>query len=161
MSCQRPSRKIGAYDLVLCGRQSADWGAGQVGSILAEILGIPVVTLACDIEGIDGGVKVKRIVSDGFEFVQAPLPSLVTVSSEIGMPRLPAGVKLMMARKKVIPIWKAADVGADAAILDKANAHSEVTALTVPSRKVECEMITGATPGETAANLAAKLANLI
>ena len=77
------------------------------------------------------------------------------------MPRLPAGVKLMMARKKVIPIWKAADVAADAAVLDKTNAHSEVTALTVPSRKVECEMITGATPGEAAANLASKLANLI
>jgi electron transfer flavoprotein beta subunit len=154
-------QKIGAYDLVLCGRQSADWGAGQVGSILAEMLGIPVVTLACDIEAFDGGVKVKRIVSDGFEIVQAPLPSLVTVSSEIGMPRLPAGMRLMMARKKVIPIWKAADVGADASLIDKANAHSEVTGLTVPSRKVECEMVTGATPGEAAANLASKLANLI
>ena len=154
-------QKVGAYDLVLCGRQSADWGAGQVGSIIAEMLGIPVVTLACDIQGVDGGVQVKRIVSDGFEVVQAPLPSVVTVSSEIGMPRLPAGVKLMMARKKVIPIWKAADVAADAAAIDKANAHSDVTALSVPSRKVECEMITGATPGETAANLAAKLANLI
>jgi electron transfer flavoprotein beta subunit len=154
-------QKVGAYDLVLCGRQSADWGAGQVGSILAEMLGIPVVTLACDIEGVDGGVRVKRIVSDGFEIVQAPLPSLVTVSSEIGMPRLPAGMRLMMARKKVVPVWKAADVGVDAAAIDKANAHSEVTGLTVPSRKVECEIITGATPGEAAANLASKLANLI
>src|SRR4030066_2164383 len=45
--------KIGEYDLVLCGRQAADWGAGQVGSILAEILGIPVVTLACNIEAGD------------------------------------------------------------------------------------------------------------
>jgi electron transfer flavoprotein beta subunit len=125
------------------------------------MLDIPVVTLACDIEAVDGGVKVKRIVSDGFEIVQAPLPSLVTVSSEIGMPRLPAGMRLMMARKKVIPIWKAVDVGADASLIDKANAHSEVTGLSVPSRKVECEMVTGATPGEAAANLASKLANLI
>lgn len=153
-------QKIGAYDLVLCGRQAADWGAGQVGSILAEMLGIPVVTLACDIEASGPNVKVKRIVNDGFEIVEAPMPSLVTVSSEIGLPRLPAGMRLMMARKKVVPIWKVADIGAEAAQLDKANAHSEVTGLSVPVRKTECEMIPGA-PAEAAATLATKLAGLI
>jgi len=152
-------QKIGAYDLVLCGRQAADWGAGQVGSILAEMLGVPVITLACEIEAAGSNVKVKRIVNDGYEVLEAPMPSVVTVSSEIGMPRLPAGMRLMMARKKVVPIWKEADIGAEAAPLDKANAHSEVTSLTVPSRKTECEMIGGA-PAEAAATLAAKLANL-
>jgi electron transfer flavoprotein beta subunit len=147
--------KIGAYDLILCGRQAADWGAGQVGSILGEMLDVPVVTLACDIEGADGSVKVKRIVSDGYEIVEAPLPSLVTVSSEIGMPRLPAGVRLMMARKKQIPIWKAADIAVDAP-----PAHTEVTSLTVPVRKTECEIIGGA-PADAAATLATKLASLI
>jgi electron transfer flavoprotein beta subunit len=154
-------QKVGAYDLVLCGRQAADWGAGQVGSILAEILAIPVITLACDVEGVGTNVRVKRMVSDGYEIVEAPLPSLVTVSSEIGLPRLPAGMRLMMARKKAVPIWKAQDIGAEASQLDKGNAHTEITGLSVPTRKIECEIITGATPGEAAANLASKLANLI
>lgn len=154
-------QKIGAYDLILCGRQAADWGEGQVGSILAEMLGIPMVTLACEIQAVDNTFKVRRIVSDGFEVLQAPMPALITVSGEIGMPRLPQGMKLMMARKKVIPIWKAADIGADAAKLDKANAHTHVTGLSVPTRKTECEMITGATAAEAAAALAAKLNELI
>lgn len=154
-------QKIGAYDLILCGRQAADWGEGQVGSILAEMLGIPMVTLACEIQAVDNTFKVRRIVSDGFEVLQAPMPALITVSGEIGMPRLPQGMKLMMARKKVIPIWKAADIGADAAKLDKANAHTQVTGLSVPTRKTECEMITGATAAEAAAALAAKLNELI
>ncbi len=154
-------QKIGAYDVILCGRQAADWGAGQVGSIVAEMLNIPVITLACDVDAVDKDIKVKRIVSDGFEVLQAPMPVLVTVSSEIGMPRLPAGMRLMMARKKVIPVWKAADIGADASALDKGNSHTEVTTLTVPTRKTQCEMITGATPAEAGANLAAKLAGLI
>ena len=153
--------KIGEYDLVLCGRQAADWGAGEVGSILAEILGIPVVTLACDIQAADKTLRVKRLVSDGFEVLEAPMPCLITVSSEIGLPRLPAGPRLMMARKKVIPVWKAQDIGAEPAKLDKANAHTEVTALTVPTRKTECEIITGSTPTEAAANLAAKINALI
>jgi electron transfer flavoprotein beta subunit len=153
-------QKIGAYDLVLCGRQAADWGAGQVGSILGEILGIPVVTLACNIEVSDKIVKIKRMVKDGYEVLEAPMPSLVTVSSEIGLPRLPGGMGLMMARRKVIPTWKAQDIGAESSQLDKANAHTEVTGLSVPNRKSQCEMIPGA-PGEAAGVLAQKIIKLI
>ena len=153
-------QKIGEYDLVLCGRQAADWGAGQVGSILAEILEIPVVTLACDIEAVDKNLKIKRIVSDGFEVLEAPMPSLVTVSSEIGLPRLPAGMRLMMARKKQIPIWTAQDIGAEPSHMGKDTAHTEITGLSVPDRKTECEIIAGATPNEAAVNLAVKLNEL-
>jgi electron transfer flavoprotein beta subunit len=154
-------QKIGAYDLVLCGRQAADWGAGQVGSILAEILSIPVITLASNIEVLDKTLKIKRMVKDGYEVLEAPMPSLITVSSEIGLPRLPGGMGLMMARRKVIPTWKAQDIGAQSAQLDKANAHTEVTGLSIPTRKSECEMITGVTPGEAAGNLAVKILKLI
>jgi electron transfer flavoprotein beta subunit len=154
-------QKIGGYDLVLCGRQTADWGAGQVGSILAEMLGIPVVTLACDIQAVDKTLRIKRLVSDGYEVLEAPVPCLVTVSTEIGLPRLPAGVRLMMVRKKQIPIWNAQDLGADPAQLDKTKAHTEVTGLSVPTRKTECEFIAGGTPGEAAANLALEIAKLI
>jgi len=153
-------QKVGAYDLILCGRQAADWGAGQVGSILAEILGIPVVTLACDIQAVEKTLRVKRIVNDGFEILEAPMPCLVTVSSEIGLPRLPAGVRLMMARKKQIPIWKAEDIGAEPSQLDRTKAHTEITGLSVPTRKTECEIISGTTPAEAAAKLAVELAKL-
>jgi len=154
-------QKIGGDDLVLCGRYAADWGAGQVGSILAEILGLPVITLACDIQAVDKNLRVKRMVKDGFEVVEAPMPSLVTVSSEIGLPRLPGGMGLMMARKKQIPIWKAQDIGAEPSQLDKANAHTEITALSVPTRKTECEIVAGNTPDEAGVNLALKLIKLI
>ena len=154
-------KKIGAYDLVLCGRQAADWGAGEVGSILAEILAIPVITLACNIEVTDNKLRIKRLVKDGLEVLEAPMPSLVTVSSEIGLPRLPGGLGLMMARRKVIPVWKAQDIGAESSHLDKANAHTEVIGLSVPTRKRECEMIPGATPGEAAVNLASKIVSLM
>ena len=153
--------KIGQYDLILCGRQSADWGSGQVGSILAEILGIPVVTLASDIEAADKTIKIKRVLKDGYEMLEAPTPSLVTVSSELGLPRLPAGMRIMIAARKQVPVWTAQDIGAEASQLDKANAHIEVTGLTVPTRKTECEMVTGDNPGQAAENLAAKLAELL
>lgn len=149
--------KIGPFDLVLCGRQAADWGAGQVGLILAEMLGLPALTLASGIEVVEKRLRVKRLVRDGYEVLEVPMPSLVTVSSELGLPRLPAGMRLMLARRKQIPIWKAQDLGADPAYLDKARAHTEVTEVFVPIRKVECEMITGETPAAAANELAIRL----
>lgn len=154
-------QKIGAYDLILCGRYSADWSNGQVGSILAEILGLPVVTGACNIEAVDRTLRVKRILKDGYEVLEAPMPSLITVSGEIGLPRLPAGMRLMIASKKQIPVWKAQDLGAETPALDKANTHLEVTGLSVPTRKTECEMVTGDTPVEATASLALKLVKLM
>jgi electron transfer flavoprotein beta subunit len=151
-------QKIGAYDVVLCGRQSADWGNTQVGSILAEMLGIPVVTIACNIEVADKKLKIKRIVKDGWEVLEAPMPILITVTSEIGLPRLPAGVRIMLANRKQVPVWKAADIGVE---MDKAKAHTEVTSLTVPVRKTECELITGTTIAEAAITLAQKISKLL
>jgi hypothetical protein len=45
--------------------------------------------------------------------------------------------------------------------LDKANAHTEITGLSVPTRKTECEIIAGNTPSEAGVNLAVKLVKLI
>lgn len=154
-------QKIGKYDLVLCGRQSADWSNGQVGSILAEMLGIPVVTLAYNIEAVDAKVRVKRIVSDGYEVLDAPLPSLITVSSEIGLPRLPAGMRIMIAARAKVPVWTAQDIGADPAQLDKANAHTEVAGLSVPKRETRCEIVAGETVADAAVALASKLVKLL
>lgn len=154
-------KKIGSFDLILCGRQAADWGEGQVGSILAEFLGIPLVTLAFDIIVEDNKFKVKRVIKDGYEITETPIPSLITVSSEIGLPRLPAGVRLMLASRKQLPIWKAKDIGVDQSELQKISGHTEITEIFIPIRKAECEMITGNTPSEAGANLAQKIINLL
>ena len=51
-------KKIGEYDLILCGREASDTNAGQVGLGIAEILGLPSVSLAKKIEITDGKAKV-------------------------------------------------------------------------------------------------------
>ena len=68
-------RKVGDYDLIFCGREASDWDAGQVGSGIAEILGLPSVTLARKIEATDGKVRVERVTDDGYEAVEVSLPS--------------------------------------------------------------------------------------
>ena len=76
-------------------------------------------------QAVDKKLRIKRMLKDGYEVVEAPMPSLVTVSSEIGLPRLPGGMGLMMARKKQIPVWKAQDIGAEPSQLDNGGANND------------------------------------
>ena len=150
-------RKIGDYDLIFCGRQAADWDAGQVGSGIAEILGLPSVTVAKKIDVTDSKAKVETVTADGYEVVEVPLPALVTVSNELGEPRY-ATIKGIMAAKKIEPIvWKPADIGVDPSQIGAAGRRTKMLKLFQPVREVECEIIEGESPEEAAANLALKL----
>ncbi|HJX04066.1 MAG TPA: electron transfer flavoprotein subunit beta/FixA family protein, partial [Dehalococcoidia bacterium] len=80
--------KIGQFDIIFCGRQAADWDAGQVGSGIAQFLGLPIVTLAKKIEVSEGKAKIERVVADGYQVVEVTLPAVITVSNEIGEPRI-------------------------------------------------------------------------
>src|SRR3990167_6540920 len=73
--------KIGAFDLVLCGRQASDWDNAQVPLGLAELLDLPCLTFAKNVELSNGSVRVQRVTPDGHEVLEAVLPALVTVSN--------------------------------------------------------------------------------
>ncbi len=150
-------KKIGAFDLILCGRQAADWDAGQVGAGIAEILGLPSVTLAKKIEMLDGKARVERVLADGYEVVETALPALVTVSNELGEPRYPTIKGIMAAKKKEPIVWKPADIGVDAAKVGAAGRHSKVVKLFQPVHEGKCTVVQGETPEEAGANLAVKL----
>jgi len=150
-------KKIGEYDLILCGRQAADWDAGQVGSAIAEILGLPIVTLARKIEGVNGRARVERVKADGYEVIEVSLPALITVSNELGEARY-AGVKGIMAAKRKEPvIWKPDDIGIDPSQLGANVQRTKLLKLFQPVREDQCQIIEGDSPEEAAANLAAKL----
>ena len=156
-------QKIGAYDVILCGRQAADWDSGQVGSILAERMGIPVVTIARDIKVADNKLRVERVLRDGYQVVEVAIPCLVTVSNEIGLPRLPSGMGIITAARKKIPVWAAQDIQVDPAQLASAAGHTEITNLVVPTREAKVELVTGTNTRDAAVKLAVKLreANIV
>jgi electron transfer flavoprotein beta subunit len=106
-------RKIGDYNLVLCGRQAADWNAGQIGSGIAEFLELPIVTVARKIEITDGKAKVERVTTNGYEVVNVILPALITVSNEAGELRYTSVKALQAASGKPVKVYKADDLGFD------------------------------------------------
>lgn len=92
-------KKIGNYDIVLCGRQAIDGDTAQVGPQIAEKLGIPQVTYAEEILDLkDGKVTVKRRLESGVETVKAPLPCVVTVNGSAAECR-PRNAKRVMQYK--------------------------------------------------------------
>ncbi len=92
-------RKIGAYDVILAGRQAIDGDTAQVGPQVAEKLGIPQVTYAESIEKIkEGKITVKRRLDNGVEVVESPLPVVITVNGSARQCR-PRNAKLLMKYK--------------------------------------------------------------
>lgn len=74
-------RKIGAYDLILCGRQAIDGDTAQVGPQVAEKLGLPQITYTEKIESVEQGkVTVQRFIGNGVETVESPYPVVITVN---------------------------------------------------------------------------------
>ena len=150
-------RKLGRYDLVLCGRQAADSDAGQVGPGLAEILGLPCVTFAKSVTVADATVRIERAIPDRHEVVEAPMPCVITVSNEIGAPRYPTLRGVMAARRKQPVTWDAEALGIDAATIGAAGARTRIVRLVLPERGAACEIVAGETPAEAGRRLAMTL----
>ncbi len=141
------------FDLVLTGLQSDDQGAAQTGVILAERLGIPHATIVMDVQLAENGsaplVRVKRELEGGwFQWVEMPLPALVTIQSGINQLRYATLKGIMAAKKKEIR-KVAASVS---------TSHSSVVGLDVPRKTKQTQLIPGS-PAEAAKGLIEKLKN--
>ncbi len=151
-------KKLGDVDLVVCGRQAVDWDMGVTGSGIAELLDWPALTIGKDVQVRDGTVVVERVLMDGFETVEAPLPAVATISNELGEPRYPKLQQIMQAARKQVTVWSAADLGLDDGQLGAEARKLTLERLYIPVSGTECEFIEGDTPEEKAQNLARKLA---
>ena len=146
-------KKIGKFDLILCGRQAADSNAGQVGLGIAEILGIPAVALVQKVELGDGNLNVEQLLPDGYAVLEVSMPVLLTMSSELYELRYPTLPALRAAQKKPMTMWSAKDVGVEVAQIKR----DKVVKLYPRISEKNCELITGETMEELGINLALKL----
>ena len=108
----RAVKKLGRFDLILCGKESADGMTAQVGPQLAELLNVPQLTSAMEISPAGDSVRVKQKLEDGFRLLETTFPALITVESEINQPRIPAMDSIMEAyREKDVEVWTEGDLG--------------------------------------------------
>ena len=141
------------FDLVLTGLQSDDQGFGQVGVVLAEKLGMPHATIIMEVQAPasgsgQGGLRVKRELEGGwFQWVELPLPALLTIQSGINQLRYATLKGIMAAKKKEIrKVTPAVPAGLS----------QEIRRVFFPERAKQTQMIPGAA-AEAAKTLVAKL----
>jgi len=149
-------RKIGDFDLVLCGEMTLDSLSSQVGPRLAELLDLPQVTYARHLELEEGRLRAERDLEDVDEVVEVGLPAVVSVVREINEPRIPSLMNIMKAKRKPTVEWDAAALGLSA---DEIKDASSIEILKVEAPQVERKRVI--IEAETAEEAAEKLAEAI
>ncbi len=135
-------RKLGIPDLVICGERATDGDTGQVGPGVAGWLGLPVLSYIAGVELPEGGrMRVRRMVEDGYEVLETPLPALLTVVKEVANPRLPTLRGKQRAKKLEIPVWKPEDIDAEVVNLGLKGSPTRVVKIHRPKVGRACEKL--------------------
>jgi electron transfer flavoprotein beta subunit len=142
------------FDLIFTGLQSDDYGYAQTGVILAQLLGLPHATIIMQIENKDGGVRVKRELEAGFfQFVDMPLPAVLTIQSGINKLRYATLIGIKQAKMK--PVRKVTMAEVQSAVSGNLQ---KIEKLYVPQKSKHTEVLEGP-PAEVAKKLVEKLKN--
>jgi len=148
--------KVGAYDVIFCGKQAVDEDNASVGIMLAELLDLPHVSVVSKLEIAKEGTgsqpacaTAERDIEGGREVVEMPLPAVITAQKGLNEPRYPSFRGIRQARSKPFIQWTVADVGLDAGEVGIAGAKLEVVEITPPPERPPGRIITGE-PAEAA-----------
>jgi len=152
----RAIKKLGEFDLIICGKQAIDGDTAQVGPGIAEWLGLPQVTFVVK-AGVEGGKLVaERLLEDENEVVETKLPAAITVVKQINEPRYPSLKGQMRAKKAEIRTINAAEVGAEESKVGLKGSPTWVVRIFTPPPKTGGEMLSGSVD-EMAEALALKI----
>ena len=143
------------YDIILCGKQGVDDDYGIVGSILAELLGIPQISVVLKVEVSEDAstVKAHREVEGGTLVIETPLPALITAQKGLNEPRYASLPGIMKAKKKPLDVKTIADLGLDASQVGEAGTKIKIMQITPPEEREAGKIVEGETPQEMAINL--------
>ena len=135
-------KKVGAVDLVLCGKQAIDGDTAQVGPEMAEHLDIPQVTGALKIVADGAKLLVDRDNESSSQTIAVEMPALVTVTRAEKEPRFASIKGKMKAKKFVVPVWSAADLALDEKTIGLNGSPTKVAKIfTPPVHTIENEII--------------------
>lgn len=101
-------------DVVFCGQRAIDDDSGQVGAILAELLGVPQVTMATKMELADNVAKVTKSIEGAQVVMEVQLPCVITTTKGLNEPRYASLPGIMKAKKKPVDVKTGADFGVSA-----------------------------------------------
>jgi len=137
-------KKIATYDLILCGKQASDGDTAQVGPGISAHLDIPQVTYVKKIEEVkDNSMRVERLMEEGYEVIETPLPALLTVVKEINEPRLPSLKGMLRAKQAKITVWTHKDLNLQPQDVGLCGSPTQVVKIFTPQPRIGGQILTG------------------
>lgn len=150
-------RKLGAFDLVLCGDETIDGGTAQVSAQVAEFLGVPNLMHVCSIDPRqDAAWIVRSQIDHGYMVVEINPPLVLSVVKVINEPRYVTLMNILEAERRELAIWSAQDLPLTEPWVGLAGSPTQMADLLPLERKSKAEMLTGA-PSDQALTLADRL----
>jgi electron transfer flavoprotein beta subunit len=146
-----------APDVALMGMASDDARGSLVPGAVAAMRGVPLLSYGAELAVADGAARVRRLSATGFDWVEAPLPVVASVTDQVGEPRYASLKGIMAAKRKPMETWSLADLGLSTDELRGA-ALTRVTDARAPEAKPPTERIENLPPAEAAAKIADWLA---
>jgi electron transfer flavoprotein beta subunit len=146
-----------APDVALMGMASDDARGSLVPGAVAAKRGLPLLSYGAELAITEGAARIRRLSATGFDWIEAPLPVVATVTDQVGEPRYASLKGIMAAKRKPLDTWSLSDLGVDAASL-RGGALTRVTGTRPPEAKPPTERIENVTAADAAARIADWLA---
>ena len=105
--------KKGAFDLIIAGHRAVDDDNFQVGPAVAELMGIPHISMVIRQEVTDGKIRCTRTIDGGTLVLETALPALITTQRGLNEPRYASLPGIMKAKKKPIDTRALSETGTD------------------------------------------------
>jgi len=132
-------RRIGRYDLIVCGERATDGDTGQVGPGIASFLELPVASYVGKVDEVsDGTCRLHRLVENGYEVLEVQLPAVLTVVKEVADPRLPTLRGKQKAKTAEIPTWGTGELDVEPEKAGLNGSPTRVVKIFRPSVTREC-----------------------
>ena len=99
--------KQGSYDLIFTGKETIDYNGSSIGGMVAELLGLPYISLATKFELSGNKATVTREIEGGEEICEVELPVVVSCAKGVAEQRIPNMRGIMAARTKPLKVVEA------------------------------------------------------
>jgi electron transfer flavoprotein beta subunit len=140
-------KKLGGFDLIICGKQASDGDTAQVGPGISTHLNIPQVTYVKKVEeATDKSMRLERMLEEGYEIIETPLPALLTVVKEINEPRIPSLKGLMRAKSAKITTFTQKELDLDPQQIGLCGSPTQVVKIFTPTPRVGGQILKGEIP---------------
>jgi len=137
-------KKIGQFDLIICGKQASDGDTAQVGPGIATHLDLPQVTYVKKVEEASPtSLKLERMMEEGFEIIQTSLPCLITVVKEINEPRIPSLKGMLRAKSAKITVLTQKELDLDPQSIGLCGSPTQVVKIFTPPQRQGGEILSG------------------